>query len=76
MAEGDEGDVFRFARLTEEAETDLESLTEFNEVGFLPGATASILTKNDDGTIELDVNGSSLKIRSKMTHQLFVVPVA
>ena len=41
---------------------------EFNSVGFLPSST-----KNDDGTIEIDVNGSSLRIRPKTTHQLFVV---
>ena len=76
MAERDAGDVVRFARLTEEAETDLQSLSEFNEVGFLPTTMASILSKNPDGSIELDVNGSSLRIRQKMTHQLFVVPVA
>ena len=75
MAHSDEGDVFRFARLTEEAETDLESLSEFNEVGFVPNATASIRAKNADGTIDLDVNGASLNIREKMTQQLFVVPV-
>jgi hypothetical protein len=76
MANGDEGDVIRFARLTEEAETDLVSLSEFNDVGFLPNSTASIRTKEADGTIELDVKGSSLRVRPKMTHQLFVVPVA
>jgi DtxR family transcriptional regulator, Mn-dependent transcriptional regulator len=76
MAEGDKGDVFRFARLTEEAETDFQSLSEFNAVGFLPSVTASIRAKNADGTIDLDVNGSSLNIREKMTQQLFVVPVA
>jgi DtxR family transcriptional regulator, Mn-dependent transcriptional regulator len=76
MADRDEGDVFRFARITEEAETDFESLREFNEIGFLPSTTASVLTKNADGSIELDVNGSPLRIRQKMTHQLFVVPVA
>jgi len=76
MADGDEGDVVRFARLTEEAETDLVSLSEFNDVNFLPGATATFRTKGADGSIELDVDGSSLRIRPKMTHQLFVVPVA
>jgi len=76
MAERDAGDVVRFARLTEEAETDLQSLSEFNEVGFLPTTMASILSKHPDGSIEVDVNGSSLRIRQKMTHQLFVVPVA
>jgi DtxR family Mn-dependent transcriptional regulator len=76
MADRDEGDVFRFARITEEAETDFESLSEFNDVGFLPSTTASILNKNADGSIELDVNGSPLRIRQKMTHQLFVVPVS
>jgi len=76
MSEGAEGDVVCFARLSEEAETDLVSLSEFNDVGFLPSSTASIRTKGADGTIELDVNGSSLRVRPKMTHQLFVVPVA
>jgi DtxR family transcriptional regulator, iron-dependent repressor len=75
MADGDEGDVFRFARLTEEAETDFESLREFDDVGFLPSVTASIRAKNADGTIDLDVNGAPLSIRQKMTQQLFVVPV-
>lgn len=75
MADVDAGDVFRFARLTEEAETDFQSLSEFNEVGFLPSATASIRAKNPDGSIDLDVNGSPLNIRQKMTEQLFVVPV-
>jgi DtxR family transcriptional regulator, iron-dependent repressor len=75
MADGDEGDVFRFARLTEEAETDLQSLSEFSAVGFLPNATASIRAKNADGTIDLDVNGTALNIREKMTQQLYVVPV-
>jgi DtxR family Mn-dependent transcriptional regulator len=76
MADRDEGDVFRFARITEEAETDFQSLSEFNEVGFLPTTMASVLSKNPDGSIELDVNGSPLRIRQKMTHQLFVVPVS
>jgi hypothetical protein len=42
---------------------------------FVPGVTASTRAKNPDGSIELDVDGSSLSIRPKMTHQLFVVPV-
>jgi hypothetical protein len=41
----------------------------------VPGVTASTRAKNPDGSIELDVDGSSLSIRSKMTHQLFVVPM-
>jgi hypothetical protein len=41
----------------------------------VPGATASTRAKNPDSSIELDVDGSSLSIRPKMTHQLFVVPV-
>jgi hypothetical protein len=38
---------------------------EFNSVGFLPSSTASICTKNDDATIEIDVNGSLLRIQPK-----------
>jgi hypothetical protein len=41
----------------------------------MPGVTASTRAKNPDGSIDLDVAGSSLSFRPKMTHQLFVVPV-
>jgi hypothetical protein len=44
-----------------------------NAAGFLPSTTALIQAKNPCGSIGLDVNGSSLCIRSKMTYQLFVV---
>jgi hypothetical protein len=44
-----------------------------NAAGFLPSTTVLIQAKNPDGSKELDVKGSSLYIRSKMTHQLFVV---
>jgi hypothetical protein len=48
---------------------------DFNSVEFLPRVTVSQRTKNPDGSIELDVNGSSLSIRPKMAHLLLVVPV-
>jgi hypothetical protein len=41
----------------------------------VPSVTASTRAKNPDGSIELDVAGSSLSIRPKMMHQLFEVPV-
>jgi hypothetical protein len=44
-----------------------------NAAGFLPSTTASIRAEHPDGSKELDVKGSSLYIRSTMTHQLFVV---
>jgi hypothetical protein len=35
-----------------------------------------VLASNTEGPSERDLNGSSLRIRSKMTHQLVVVSVA
>jgi DtxR family transcriptional regulator, Mn-dependent transcriptional regulator len=67
------GDCIRFERLTEEAETDFEALRAFDEVGFLPSTTASVVTKGDDGTMVLDVDGEELTILRRMSEQLFVV---
>jgi DtxR family transcriptional regulator, Mn-dependent transcriptional regulator len=67
------GDCVRFERLTEEAETDFEALRQFNEVGFLPSTKASVVTKGDDGTMVLDVDGEELTILRRMSEQLFVV---
>lgn len=67
------GDCIRFERLTEEAETNFEALRAFDEVGFLPSTTASVVTKGDDGTMVLDVHGEELTILRKMSEQLFVV---
>jgi DtxR family transcriptional regulator, Mn-dependent transcriptional regulator len=67
------GDCIRFERLTEEAETNFEALRQFNEVGFLPSTTASVVTKGDDGTMVLDVGGEELTILRRMSEQLFVV---
>jgi DtxR family Mn-dependent transcriptional regulator len=67
------GDCIRFARLTEEAETNFEALRSFDEVGFLPSTTASVVTKDEDGTIVLDVHGEELTILRRMSEQLFVV---
>lgn len=74
IADGEAGDIFLFERLSEEAETDLIALREFNDVGFLPGVTATIRSKDDDGTVVLDVNHNVLSIRRKLSEQLFVVP--
>jgi DtxR family transcriptional regulator, Mn-dependent transcriptional regulator len=73
LATSSAGDCIRFERLTEEAETNFEALRQFDEVGFLPSTTASVLTKDDDGTMVLDVHGEALTIMRRMSEQLFVV---
>jgi DtxR family Mn-dependent transcriptional regulator len=73
LAERVAGDHFRFERLTEEAESNFDALTRFNEVGFLPNADASVLSKDVDGSMILDVSGQKLSIDRRLSEQLFVV---
>jgi DtxR family transcriptional regulator, Mn-dependent transcriptional regulator len=69
------GDVVRFESLGEGAEADVEAMFELSEAGFLPGATASVFSKDATGTVVLHVKNSALSIRREITEQLFVVCV-
>jgi DtxR family Mn-dependent transcriptional regulator len=72
MSELEAGDAVRLERVTERVEADLPSLVYLDEAGFRPGASAVIKAKAPDGTITVDIDGSTLAVGASLAQQLFV----
>jgi len=66
------GDTVRVERITEEVELDMASLVYLDEHGLVPGRSARVQTKADDGTITLEVDGADVVVAPGLCHQLFV----
>jgi DtxR family Mn-dependent transcriptional regulator len=75
LAEVGPGQSVRFERLTEELERDGDSLRYLDDAGFIPGTTATVVTRAPDDTLVLDVDGTSLALGSELCEKLFVVMV-
>ena len=69
------GSRVRLARVTEQVETDLESLTYLSLHGFVPGTFATVRSKGPDGTLvlELDQGDESIALGPALAAQLYVV---
>jgi DtxR family Mn-dependent transcriptional regulator len=74
LAESEPGEHVRLARITEQVEVDLVALEYLSEHGFVPGADAEIRAKAPDGTLTLELAGSSVALGPAMCRQLYVVP--
>jgi DtxR family transcriptional regulator, Mn-dependent transcriptional regulator len=72
LAEVEPGDTVRLERITEEVELNMASLVLLDEHGFVPGRSALVRTRSDDGTLVLEVEGAPLSIEPTLSHQLFV----
>lgn len=74
LSESEPGEHVRLARITEQVEIDLEALEFLSEHGFVPGAGAEVRAKAPDGTLTLDLDGTSVSLGPSMCRQLYVVP--
>ncbi|MBV8957614.1 MAG: metal-dependent transcriptional regulator, partial [Actinobacteria bacterium] len=72
LADLDAGTEVRLERVTERVEADLPSLLYLDEAGFRPGASAYIKAKAPDGTITVDIDGTTLAVGVALAGQLFV----
>ena len=72
LADVELGETVRLERITEEVELDMASLVYLDEHGLVPGRSALVRTRAADGTLTLDVDGTSVDIDANLTHQLFV----
>lgn len=72
LADHDAGSEVRLERVTERVEADLPSLLYLDEAGFRPGASAVIRAKAPDGTITVDIDGTTLAVGEALARQLFV----
>jgi len=66
------GDTVRVERITEEVELDMASLVYLDEHGLVPGRSALVQTKADDGTVTLEVDGAHVVVAPGLCQQLFV----
>ncbi len=73
LADVTPGQTIRFVRLTEEVELDLSALRYLEDMGFIPGKTATVQTKAPDDTLMLDVDGTTLALGRELSRRLFVV---
>jgi DtxR family transcriptional regulator, Mn-dependent transcriptional regulator len=73
LTEVEPGETVRFERLTEEVELDGASLRYLDDAGFIPGTTATVLTKAPDGTIVLDLGHKTLALGRELGDRLFAV---
>ncbi len=72
LAEAQPGERIRLERITESVEHDAESLTYLGDHGLTPGITALIQDRAPDGTLTLEVAGSSIALGPAMTRRMYV----
>jgi DtxR family Mn-dependent transcriptional regulator len=68
------GERVRLLRISEEVELNLGSLTLLDEGGFIPGAVALVGGRDNDGTVEVAVEGGDekLQVSRDLSGRLFV----
>jgi hypothetical protein len=66
------GDTVRLERITEEVELDMASLVYLDEHGLVPGRSARVQNRSDDGSMTLEVDGADVVLAPALCHQLFV----
>jgi Fe2+ transport system protein FeoA len=72
LADVEPGRTVRFERLEEEVELDEAALRYLSESGFIPGVTATVTTRAPDGTLVLDVDGTTLALGRDLSSRFFV----
>ena len=73
LSDVEPGDLVRVERITEGVEQDQPSLTFLEGAGFVPGVTASVVEKQPDGTLMLEIGGALRAVGSSLSDRLLVV---
>jgi DtxR family Mn-dependent transcriptional regulator len=66
------GTTIRLERISEDIEIDIGQLRYLDEHGFTPGSSAVVSSRAPDGTILLQIDGSTVAIGSDLSRRLFV----
>lgn len=70
------GQRVRLERVTEQVELDTASLIYLGEHGFVPGAEATVASRDADGTLTIDLDGTMLALAAPLAANLFVTLAA
>jgi len=73
LADSRPGQLVRLERVTEQVELDMPSLKYLSDHGFVPGVEGTVRAKAPDGTLTIDLDGStSIAVGPALAQQLFV----
>jgi DtxR family transcriptional regulator, Mn-dependent transcriptional regulator len=72
LADAHLGQTVRLERVNEEVELDMNSLEFLDRNGLRPGAAACVRAKAADGTLTIDVEGTSVDVGPELAQQIFV----
>jgi DtxR family Mn-dependent transcriptional regulator len=75
LADVEPGETVRLERITEEVELDMASLEYLDEHGLIPGRSARVRGRAPDGTLTLEVDGSTVALGPAICQQMFVAAV-
>jgi DtxR family transcriptional regulator, iron-dependent repressor len=72
LSESAPGDHVRLERVTEQVESDADSLVYLSEHGFVPGVDAEVQSKAPDGTLTLQLHDGTIALGPALADQLYV----
>jgi DtxR family Mn-dependent transcriptional regulator len=74
LAEAKAGDRVRLSRMMELVEFDIAALVYLEQHGFMPGSQATVAARGPDGSLVLEVGGTTLVLGASLAALLFVAP--
>lgn len=72
LGDSEEGDLIRLERISEDVEMDMDALVYLDEHRFVPGTTATVVSRAPDGTLMLKTDGASVAIGAPLSRRLYV----
>ena len=72
LADVEAGDRVRLERITEDVEMDTDALVYLDDHRFVPGTTATVVSRAPDGTLMLDTGGARVAIGADLSRRLYV----
>ena len=75
LADAQPGERIRLERVTEQMESDHDSLVWLDEHSFIPGVDATVASRAPDGTLTLELASGSIALGPALAGQLYVATV-
>jgi DtxR family Mn-dependent transcriptional regulator len=75
LADISPGSTVRLERISEDVELDMNSLAYLDRYGFVPGATAEVVSRGPDGTLLLAVGEATVAFGAGLSRRLYVALV-
>jgi DtxR family Mn-dependent transcriptional regulator len=73
LSDVETGDLVRVARISEDVEQDQPSLIFLEGAGFTPGVAVTVVEKQPDGTLMLEIGGGLRAVGASLAQRLLVV---